>query len=147
MTAEVATLVADMTPYLSAALGAYGAAVLTEIRDETADATVGLGRRLLRRIFGRKQDGEPIPVVLADAIDNPGDPDYLGTLRTTIRKALEASPPLLAEVRQILADAQPNVTATQAGHADHGAIVQNVTAGRNAFVVGRGSQTIYPTGD
>ena len=44
---EVATLIADATPYVTAAVGAYGGAVLAKVRDDAADATVGVGRRLL----------------------------------------------------------------------------------------------------
>ena len=47
MSAGAASLAADMTPYVSAAVGAYGGAVLAHARDEAADATVGLGRRML----------------------------------------------------------------------------------------------------
>jgi hypothetical protein len=45
MGGDVASLAAEMTPYVSAAVGAYGGAVLAKMRDEAADATVGLGRR------------------------------------------------------------------------------------------------------
>ena len=61
MGGDVASLAAEMTPYVSAAVGAYGGAVLAKVRDEAADATVGLGRRLLQRVFGTKADGEPLP--------------------------------------------------------------------------------------
>jgi hypothetical protein len=147
MAGEVATLAADMTPYVTMALSAYGGTVLAKVRDDTADATVGLGRRLLQRIFGRKRDGEPLPVVLADVIENPSDADYLGTLRSTIRKALETSPAMLAEVREILAEARPNVTSNQSGQADRGGIVQNITAGRDAIAVAKGDMTIHRTAD
>ena len=65
MGGEVATLAAEMTPYVSAAVGAYGGAVLAKVRDEAADATVGLGRRLLQRVFGSRREGEPLPDPLA----------------------------------------------------------------------------------
>ena len=45
VTGEVATLAAEVVPYASAA--AYGGAVLAKVRDDAADVTVGLGRRLL----------------------------------------------------------------------------------------------------
>jgi hypothetical protein len=48
MTGDIATVVAEATPYLMAAVSAYGGAVLAKVRDDTADATVGLGRRLVR---------------------------------------------------------------------------------------------------
>ena len=47
MPGEVASIAVEMTPYVSAAFGAYGGAVLAKVRDDAADATVGLGRRLL----------------------------------------------------------------------------------------------------
>ena len=54
MSGDVVSLAAEMTPYISAAVGAYGGAVLAKVRDEAADATVGLGRRLLQRVFGTR---------------------------------------------------------------------------------------------
>ena len=59
MSGEAASLAAEMAPYVSAAVGAYGGAVLVKVRDEAADATVGLGRRLLQRVFGSREEGEP----------------------------------------------------------------------------------------
>ena len=66
MAAEVASVAVEMTPYVSAVLGAYGGAVLAKGRDDAADATVGLGRRLLQRVFGRRNPEEPLPEALAD---------------------------------------------------------------------------------
>jgi hypothetical protein len=125
MAGEVATLAAEATPY-AAALGAYGAAVLAKVRDDLADATIGAGRRVLQRIFGHREDGGELPVVLAELIENPGDEDYLGALRLAIRKALEADARLQADVRQIIGEARPNAT-----------VSQSVTAGRDAYVAGR----------
>jgi hypothetical protein len=62
---EVATLAADATPYVTAAMGAYGTAVLAKVRDDAADATVGVGRRLLQRVFGLQAEDEPLPGPLA----------------------------------------------------------------------------------
>ncbi len=104
--AEIATIVTDATPYLTAALTAYGTAVLTKARDDVADATVGVGRRLLQRIFGHRDEGEPLPVLLGDVINAPGDADTLGALRLAIRRELEADEKMLADVRQILASSQ-----------------------------------------
>jgi hypothetical protein len=61
MGGDVASLAAEMTPYMSAAVAAYGGAVLARVRDDAADATVGLGRRLLHRVFGSRAEGEPLP--------------------------------------------------------------------------------------
>ena len=94
MGGDVASLAAEMTPYVSAAVGAYGGAVLAKLRDEAADATVGLGRRLLQRIFGTRGDGEPLPGPLADLAADPGDGDALAAVRLVVGKALAADPVL-----------------------------------------------------
>lgn len=125
MAGEVAALVADATPYVTAAVGAYGGAVLSKVRDDAADATVGVGRRLLQRVFGRRAEDEPLPAPLAALVTAAGDADALGMVRWTIRQALEADAAMLQEVRLMLASAE-------------GAIVrQNVRAGRDAYVAGR----------
>jgi hypothetical protein len=124
---EVATLAAEMTPYLSAAVVAYGGAVLAKVRDETADATVSLGRRLLQRVFGSRAAGEPLPEPLGALAADPDDSDAQAAVRLVIRHALAADPALQAEVRSMLASA-PRVT-------------QQIHAGRDAYTAGR-DQTI-----
>jgi hypothetical protein len=157
MTGEVATLVKDVTPSLIAALKSYRGAVLDKVNDDSADATVSLGRRLLQKIFGHKKQGE-LPTVLAEVIDDPDDEDYQGALRAVIRKALENDAQLLAEVREIVKAAGTTVTVgPQTATADHGSIAQNSVAGGNVFApivsagrdanVASGDQTIYRTGD
>ncbi len=127
MGGDIATIAAEVTPAAAAALGAYGAAVLSKVKDDLADATVGAGRRVLQRIFGRRAEGDELPTVLAEVVENPGDEDYLGALRLAIRKILQdGDAQLLADVRQIIGAARPNVT-----------ITQNFTAGRDAYAAGR----------
>jgi hypothetical protein len=129
---EVAQAAAEMVPYVTTALSAYGGAVLAKAQDEAAEATVGFGCRLLQRIFGRKPEGEALPPVLARVAAHPGDPDYLGSLRATIRDALEGDTQMLAEVREILAQAKSTVTSgPQIASAGDGGVAQNVTAGGN----------------
>jgi len=125
MAGEVATLVAEATPYMTAAVGAYGGAVLAKVRDDAADATVGLGRRLLQRVFGHHGEDEPLPESLAELVSYPDDADALGALRLAIRRYLEADAAMLADVRTLLASA-PSTTVTQ-----------RVRAGRDAYVAGR----------
>lgn len=121
-----------MVPYITTALSAYGGTVLAKVQDDAADATVGFGRRLLQRIFGRKPEGEALPPVLARVVAHPDDPDYLGSLRVTIRDALEGDAQMLAEVRAILAQAMSTVTSgSQTSTAADGGIAQNVTASGN----------------
>jgi hypothetical protein len=126
MGGEVASL-AEMTPYVSAAVRAYGGAVLAKARDEAADATVGLGRRLLQRIFGARGENEPLPGPLSALAADPEDGDALAAVRLAIRQALADDPDLQAEVRSMLASA-PGLT-------------QQVRAGRDAYTAGR-DQTI-----
>ena len=123
----MASLAAEMSPYVTAAVGAYGGAVLAKVRDDAADATVGLGRRLLQKVFGRRADGEPLPGPLADLVADPRDGDALAACRLEIRKALAADPVLAAEVRSMLASA--------------GGVTQQVRAGRDAYTAGR-DQTV-----
>jgi hypothetical protein len=129
MAGEVASIAVEMTPYVSAALGAYGGAVLAKVRDDAADATVGLGRRLLQRVFGRRNQGEPLPGALAELAADPDDGMALGAVTYAIRKALEADAAMLAEVRAMLASAPAK------------AVTQNIRAGRDACVAGR-DQTV-----
>jgi tetratricopeptide (TPR) repeat protein len=120
-------LAADTTPYVSAAVGAYGGAVLSRVRDEAADATVGLGRRLLLRFFGGRDDTEPLPAPLAELAADPADRDALAAVRLTVRQMLAADPVLAAEVRAMLAGAAQ--------------VKQEVRARRDAYTAG-GNQTI-----
>jgi hypothetical protein len=108
---EVATLATTASPYLTAAITAYGAAVLAKVRDDAADETVGLGRRLLQRVFGRRKDGEPLPALLAEVVDAPDDADAMAALRLQIRRELGADASMLADVREILASAPATVHA------------------------------------
>lgn len=103
MAGDSVQLVDDAAPHIVSALSAYGGAVLAKTIGEAANATVG--RRLARRIFGTRREGDPVPRVLADVIQDPADPDYLGALRVAMHKALETDRHLADHVRAILAGA------------------------------------------
>jgi hypothetical protein len=153
MSGDVASLAAEMVPYMSAAASAYGGAVLARVRDDTADATVGLGRRLLQRVFGARTPGEQLPEPLADIVGNPRDEDAIAALRLAVRKALEASPTLTAEIESMLASA--GVTVTASGErsisgqtisgvtvtGDHGIVV---TGGQPQFTLNVGGGNVTP---
>ena len=50
----------------------------TKLRMTPPDATIGLGRRVLQRIFGTRKAGEPLPEPVVDAVTNPHDEDCSG---------------------------------------------------------------------
>lgn len=125
MPGEAAVLVADATPYVVAAVGAYGGAVLAKVRDDAADATVGTGRRLLQRVFGRREEGEPLPAQLAALVADPADADAAAVVRWAIRQALESDAAMLEEVRAMLMSAP------------RAEVKQNIRAGRDAYVAGQ----------
>ena len=136
MGGDVVSLATQMTPYVSAAVGAYGGAVLARVQDEEADATVGLGCRLLQRLFGSRNQGEPLPGALAELAARPEDEDAMAAVRLAIRKILAADPGLEAEMRSMLANV-PMVS--QQIHAGRDVYA----AGRDAYAVGRDLTVVY----
>lgn len=114
---------AEVTPYVNAAVAAYGAAPSAEAQDGVADATVQLGWRLLRRIFEPRNAEEDLAGSLTALATDPGDGDALAGVRFAIRQALQTDPALESEVQSMLAGA--------AG------VTQHIHAGRDASVAGR----------
>ena len=108
---EVAVLAGELMSYVVAAVRTFGDGVLNKAQDDAAEATIGLGRRVLQKIFGTRKPGEALPGPIADAVANPQDEDAVAALRLAIRKALAADPQLQAEVEQMLAGAGVSVTA------------------------------------
>ena len=132
MGAELVQMAADVVPYATAAGAAYGGAVLTKVRDDAAEGTVDLGRRLLQKIFGKRAPGEGLPEVLADAVAEPEDADNVAALRKAIRKALEADEALASDVRTILAEVQVGDHANVVAHSHvegHNIQIGNVRGG------------------
>jgi|SRR5690242_14205078 len=112
MTDEAALLAGQMVPYMTAAAAAYGGAVLAKARDDAADATVGLGRRLLQRVFGRHGEHQDVPEPVENLISFPQDGDAVAALRLAVRKALAADAAMAGDVRAMLARAGVSVTAS-----------------------------------
>jgi len=110
---ELIVLASDVSPYVTAAVAMYGGAVLAKVRDDAADATVGLGRRILQRIFGTRAAGD-VPQPVADLVLDPADPDLQAALRVAIRRALAEDAGLAGDLREMLA-AAPSVTVTASG--------------------------------
>ncbi|MFG6202417.1 hypothetical protein [Nonomuraea sp. JJY05] len=102
---DVSAVVALVMPYVSAAIGAYGSAVLTKAQDVAADETVGLGRRLLQRIWQRPESQAELQSAVSDRVQAPDDDDSLAALRLQIKKALAADPALVKELADMLGPA------------------------------------------
>ncbi|TYB49530.1 hypothetical protein [Actinomadura chibensis] len=126
MSGDLVQLAGDVAQYVTTAAGAYGGAVLARTREQAADATAGLGRRLAQRIFGVRAEGEEVPEALADVID---DPDDQAALREAVRRALSADAELAAQVQEWVRDARgAGVRVVTSGerspavHTNHGVI-------------------------
>jgi hypothetical protein len=112
MTDEAALLAEQVMPYMTAAAAAYGGAVLAKVRDDAADATVGLGRRLLQRVFGRREEHQDVPEPVQNLISFPQDADAVAALRLAVRKELAADAAMAGEIRAMLAGAGVSVVAS-----------------------------------
>jgi hypothetical protein len=99
---EVESALAEVLPVMSAAAGAYGAEVLTRVEDAAADVTVGLGRRLLQRVWRGSARPEAVKAAVAELAEAPGDADALAGLRLQVRKVLAQDPQLLEEIAGLL---------------------------------------------
>ncbi|MGK5532360.1 hypothetical protein [Streptomyces sp. URMC 129] len=108
MLQDAAHLTQELTPYVTAAIGAYGTAVLTRVGEDNADVGLSFGRRVLRRLTGRADSdgGEEEPTADQDALVRtvgelarvPDDRDVQGMLRVQIRRLLTDHPDLAAEI-------------------------------------------------
>ncbi|XIE79723.1 hypothetical protein AB6O49_20410 [Streptomyces sp. SBR177] len=89
---EIEILLSQAVPAVSAAVSAYGAAVLTRAEDEAAGATVRLGQRLLERLRRNAPDRPALDAAVTDLAEAEDDPDAVAALRLRIRQALRDSP-------------------------------------------------------
>lgn len=110
--------VAAVMPYVTAAVAAYGSAVIDKVSDQASDASAsaaaGLGRRLLARILRGARAGHA-EAALLDLAEEPQDADRVATVRRQIQIALEAEPALVGELAQMLVTAGVNVSAQGVG--------------------------------
>lgn len=105
-------------PYLTAAVGAYGAAVLTRAQDAAADATVGLGQRILQSLWRRGDEAgrAELERVVDEAADEQDDVYSAAVLSRLLRRALRDDPGLQEELSALLpAPAAGTVTITASG--------------------------------
>ncbi|WP_329220580.1 hypothetical protein OG352_27650 [Streptomyces sp. NBC_01485] len=112
---EVEVVVGQVVPVISAAVVAYGAAVLTRAQEAAADATATLGRRFWAILRSAPQS-EPLESAVTDLAAAGGDdPDAVAALRLQVRKILERNPELVTELAGILPPAaQAGATGTRA---------------------------------
>ncbi|MFF0853271.1 hypothetical protein ACFYVM_19795 [Streptomyces sp. NPDC003280] len=111
-------LVEQAGPYLTAAVGAYGAAVLTRAQDAAADATVGLGQRILQSLWRRGDEAgrAELERVVDEAVDEQDDVYSAAVLSRLLRRALRDDPGLQEELSALLpAPAAGTVTITASG--------------------------------
>ncbi|MEV8412365.1 hypothetical protein AB0P45_01940 [Streptomyces niveus] len=102
---DALTVANEITPYVTAAVGAYGTAVLTRATDVGADATVGLGQRILQRIRSGREGSaelERLDRAVEEVAEAPGDEDFRAALRAQFKRVLLADPELAAEIAQLL---------------------------------------------
>ncbi|WP_306321602.1 MULTISPECIES: hypothetical protein [unclassified Streptomyces] len=118
MGVEIGELVQQAGPYVATAATAYGTAFLTRVEgiavDATANATAGLGRRVLQRIWHRR-DAEgraALEAAVRDVAEGDGDEDALAALRQQLKRALREDADLAREVAAMLSAAPVAVTAS-----------------------------------
>ncbi|MFE9429234.1 hypothetical protein ACFYNO_40540 [Kitasatospora sp. NPDC006697] len=132
MAGEVVQL-AEVAPYVTAALAAYGNGVLHRAEDAAVGATANLGLRIVQRVFrrGRASEQEALQTAVREAVDEPGDADAAAALRQQIRRALREDAELAAELAQWLRAAGPGA----------------ITAAGERSVATRTNHGIISTGD
>lgn len=100
MGAEIVQFLEQAGPYLSAALGAYGAGVLARAEDAAVGATANAGRSILHAVWRRRSPAErpELEAAVREAAEEPEDADAAAALRQQIKRTLREDPQLLAEL-------------------------------------------------
>jgi hypothetical protein len=109
---DVTSVATAVVPYVTAAVGVYGAGVIARIQEAAADATVGVGGRLLRRLLGRPESAQALSGAVQDLAVDPADEDRIAALRLQIRKILAADAEIAADVARLVGHAEGAVTAS-----------------------------------
>jgi hypothetical protein len=129
MSVDVAQLAQTLTPYATTAITAYGAAVLSRVESDAADATVSFGQRILRRLTGRDTpdnqttaEQDALADTVAELASTPDDADLTAALRVQMRRLIAAHPEIAADIAAWVRPA-PLTTITTSG--DRSPAVQN----------------------
>lgn len=118
MSAEIAQWAQQAGPVVTAAVTAYGAAVLTRAQDAAADATVGVGQRILQAVWRRGDEvgRAELESVVDEAVDEQDDLYTTAVLVRLLRRALQDDRELQEELTALLpAPAAGTVTITASG--------------------------------
>ncbi|QIY56650.1 hypothetical protein HEP86_21585 [Streptomyces sp. RPA4-5] len=118
VSAEMVQFVQQAGPAVTAAVSAYGAAVLTRAQDAAADATVGLGQRILQAVWRRGDEAgrAELERVVDEAVDEQDDAYTTAVLSRILKRALQDDRELREELAALLpAPAAGTVTITASG--------------------------------
>lgn len=105
----------EVAPYITAAVTAYGTAVVTRTTDTVADATVSLGRRIVQRLWHREEGRADLERAIGDLAEAPDDADFQAVLRVQLRRALRADPELVSDLAELLPAGGTSFTAVGTG--------------------------------
>ncbi|MGW1545001.1 hypothetical protein ACWCPM_33135 [Streptomyces sp. NPDC002309] len=117
MSAEIVQFVGQAGPYLTAALGAYGAGVLTRAENAAVEATANVGRRMLQSVWRRRdeQGRAELEAAVQDAAEATDDEDAAAAMRQQLKRAVREDAELLRELAALLPSAGGPVTVTASG--------------------------------
>ncbi|MFE2942098.1 hypothetical protein ACFXKG_24070 [Streptomyces sp. NPDC059255] len=99
---DALTVANDVVPYITAAVAAYGGAVVTRTSDVAADATVSLGRRIVQRLWSREENRDGLRQAIEEVAGDPADDDARAALRVQVRRILREDAELTAELARLL---------------------------------------------
>ncbi|MET7606416.1 hypothetical protein [Streptomyces avermitilis] len=104
MSTEIMQVTQQAGPYLSAALAAYGSAVLVRAESAVVDATADVGRRILHLVWCRRDaPGQTaLEEAVREAASDVEDEDAAAALRQQIKRTLRDDAQLLREVAALL---------------------------------------------
>ncbi|MFE0424937.1 hypothetical protein [Streptomyces sp. NPDC058953] len=111
---DALTVANDLAPYVTAAVTAYGTAVVTRTTDLAADSTVSLGQRVVQRLWSREDSRAGLEQAIEEVAENPQDEDAQAALRIQVRRILREDAELAAELAQVV-PATRNLTASGDG--------------------------------
>lgn len=105
---SVGEMAGAVLPYLKRVAAEYGSSVVARVSEEasdaTAEATVGLGRRVLRRLLSSSRSAQ-VSQAVTELGEQPADPDLMDVLGSQIRIAMARDPSLAVDLAGLLAEA------------------------------------------